>query len=63
MLSNVPHYTAWNRPCQHVMSMNAINSENILQNDGGNNVSSLNHILVFDGDDELHILQKSQYFL
>ena len=42
--------------------MNAINSENILQNYGGNNVNSLNHILEFDGDDELNLLQKSQYF-
>ena len=42
--------------------MNAINSENILQNYGGNNVNSLNHILEFDSDDELHLLQKSQYF-
>ena len=42
--------------------MNAINSKNILQNYGGNNVNSLNHILEFDSDDELHLLQKSQYF-
>ena len=42
--------------------MNAVNSENILQNYGGNNVNSLNHILEFDGDDELNLLQKSQYF-
>ena len=42
--------------------MNAINSENILQNYGGNNLNSLNHILEFDGDDELPVLQKSQYF-
>ena len=62
MLSNVPYNTAWNRPCQHIMSMNAINNENILRNYGGNNVNSLNHILEFDGDDELHLLQKSQYF-
>ena len=62
MLSNVPYNTAWNRPCQHGMSMNAINGENILHNYGGNNVSSLNYILEFDGDDELHLLQKSQYF-
>ena len=44
------------------MSMNAIKSENILQSYGGNNVNSLNHILEFDVDDELHLLQKSQYF-
>ena len=42
------------------MSMN--DSENILQNYGGNNVNSLNHILEFDVDDELNLLQKSQYF-
>ena len=42
--------------------MKAINSKNILQNYGGNNVNSLNHILEFDSDDELHLLQKSQYF-
>ena len=44
------------------MSMNAINSENILHNYGGNNVNSLNHILEFDVDDELHLWQNSQYF-
>ena len=44
------------------MSMNAINSEHILKNYGGNNVNSLNHILEFDVDDELHLLQNSQYF-
>ena len=43
------------------MSMNATKSENILHNYGGNNVNSLNHILEFDGDYELHLLQKSQY--
>ena len=42
--------------------MNAINSKNILQNYGGNNVNSLNHILEFDSDDDLHLLQQSQYF-
>ena len=44
------------------MSMNAINSENILHNYGGNNVNSLNHILEYDVEDELHLLQNSQYF-
>ena len=44
------------------MSMNAINSENILQIYGGNNVNSLNHILEFDVENELHLLQNSQYF-
>ena len=44
------------------MSTNAINSENILHNYGGNNVNSLSHILDVDVDDELHLLQKSQYF-
>ena len=44
------------------MSMNAINSENILQHYGGNNVNSLNHILEFDVENELHLLQNSQYF-
>ncbi len=53
----LPELVSW---CQHFMSMNAINSENILQNYGGNNVNSLNHILEFDGDDELNLLQKSQ---
>ena len=43
------------------MSMNAINSKNILHNYGGNNVNSLNHILEFDSDDERHLLQKSKY--
>ena len=45
------------------MSMNAINSENILQNYGGNNVNSLNHILEFDVDDEHCISCKNHNIL